>query len=90
VILLEGRSEVVSVTVIILQRPATIQEDVGQLVALGAENFMEATLREASSSKYIRNMDSVHPVHPFRLDAGLNSYRDAVNNCPQIPQINTD
>jgi hypothetical protein len=90
VILLEGRSKVVPVTVILLKRPATILQDVGQLVTLGAESFVEATLREAPRSEHIRNVDLVHPSHPFGLDAGLNNYRDAVYDRPQISQIKTD
>jgi hypothetical protein len=90
VLLLERRSKVVPVTVILLQRSATILQGVGKLVALGAENFVEATLREAPRSEHIWDMDSVHPVHPLGFDAGLNSYRDAVYNRPQISQINTD
>lgn len=90
VLLLERWSKVVAVTVILLERPATILQDVGHVIALGAENFVEVTLREASCSEHIRDMDSLHPVNPFRLNTGLNSYRDAVYNRPQISQISTD
>jgi len=90
VILLEGWSKVVPVTVIFLKRPAPILQDVGQLVALGTENFVEATLREAPGSEHIGNMAFVHPINPFGLDGGLNVYRNAVYNRPQISQINTD
>jgi len=63
-----------------------ILDDVDRLVAFGAENFVRATLKEAPRSQHIGNMDSVHPVNPFGLNAGLDGYRDAVydhNVCPQ-------
>jgi hypothetical protein len=77
-LLLERRSKIVPVPVILLERPATILQDVGRLVALGAENFVEATLREAPRSEHIGDMDLIHPINPFGLDGGLNVYRDAV------------
>jgi hypothetical protein len=78
VLLLERRSEVVPVTVILLNRPAMILHYVGRFPALGAKNFAGAALREAALSEHIGNMDSVHPVNPFGLDARLDGDRDAV------------
>jgi hypothetical protein len=79
-LLLEGRSKVVPVTVILLNRSAMILHHVDWIFAIGAENFVGATLREAARSEYIGDMDSIHPVNPVGFDASLDGDRDAVDD----------
>ena len=76
--LLEGWRKVITVTVILLNRSALILHHVGRFFALGANSLVDATLCEAARLKHIGNMDFVHPIYPFGLDAGLKGYRDAV------------
>jgi hypothetical protein len=61
-LLLEGRSKVIPVMVILLNRSAMILQDVDGILAVGARNFEDATLGKAARSQHIGNMDSVHPV----------------------------
>lgn len=64
-----------------------VLHDVARIGRTGIDDLVDATLGEASSADDIGNMDSPHPIDPLRLDAGVNGYRNAINNHAVVASV---